>query len=131
MSLLNLVGAASKTVEQANVLTTFTLLVFMLFNGFYLNTANVGAYFRWIKHINFLYYSTRAATVNEFSGLVFECTEEEAATMGCIPNGGAFLKRLGFEDASILEDCIVLIAMSLIFRIGSYLCLKYFYWDKK
>ena len=78
MSLLNLVGAASKTVEQANVLTTFTLLVFMLFNGFYLNTANVGAYFRWIKHINFLYYSTRAATVNDFSGLVFECTEEEA-----------------------------------------------------
>ena len=131
MSLLNLVGAASKTVEQANVLTTVTLLVFMLFNGFYVNTANVGAYFRWIKHINFLYYSTRAATVNEFSGLVFECTEEEAATMGCIPNGDAFLKRLGFEDASILEDCIVLIAMSLIFRIGSYLCLKYFYWDKK
>ena len=48
-----------------------------------------------------------------------------------IPNGDAFLKRLGFDDVSILEDCIVLIAMSFIFRIGSYLCLKHFYWDKK
>ena len=131
MSLLNMIGAASKTTEQANMLTTVVLLIFMLFNGFYVNTANVGAYFRWIKHINFLYYSTRAATVNEFKGLVFECTAEEAATMGCIPTGDAFLKRLGFADADILVDCLILIGMSVFFRLCSFQMLKSFYWNKK
>ena len=130
MALLNLVGSVSRTVEQANILVTVILLVFMLFNGFFANTQNVGPWFSWIRYINFIFYGTRAATINEFGGLEFECTEEEAETMGCTLTGEQFLTRLGFKKNTILLDCIIMIVMAFVFRCGTYVALKTLYWKK-
>ena len=130
MALLNLVGSVSRTVEQANILVTVILLVFMLFNGFFANTQNVDPWFSWIRYINFIFYGTRAATINEFGGLEFECTEEEAEAMGCTLTGEQFLTRLGFKKNTILLDCIIMIVMAFVFRCGTYVALKTLYWKK-
>ena len=68
--------------------------------GFYRNLADIPLWCRWVSKFSFLGYGVQAVAANEFRGLEFTCTPEEAAA-GCILNGDAFLHRLSMQDTNI------------------------------
>lgn len=123
-AMLNSLGAMSATFEQANLLATLTLVLLMLFNGFYVNLSNLRPWCNWVHYFSFLSYGVQAAAVNQFKGLVFTCTEEEAA-LGCIKTGEDFLVRQGFQHVSIWANVGYMAVFAAGNRFVSYLSLRF------
>lgn len=117
-----LISAVSPTFAVAQAIMPFVMILFMLFGGFYLNSANVWPGFYWIKYISFIYYGFQALTVNEYTGLTFTCTESNR----CLSTGEQVLQSLSFQGASIWEDVGILIALMVAFRIVGYIFLRLF-----
>jgi hypothetical protein len=68
-------------------------------------------------------YGVAAAAKNEFSGLTFTCTEEEALT-GCIPDGDAFLRRQSLDGTNIGANIGYIILLAVGSRFVAYLALR-------
>ncbi|KNC77312.1 hypothetical protein SARC_10225, partial [Sphaeroforma arctica JP610] len=80
--------------QAASAILPLLMTAFMLFSGFYLNTDSTPVYFIWIQYLSPVYYGFQSVVVNEFEGLVFDCT---GATYGCYPTGEDVIASLGFE----------------------------------
>lgn len=65
-------------------------VVLMLFDGFYINLNNIPAWCQWVHWFSFLSYGVKAGAANQFRGLVFTCTPDEAV-LGCIKTVRALL----------------------------------------
>ena len=72
-------GAVSASMDEANVLVTLALFIFMFFDGFYINEANTPDALSWLADISINRYGLRGLAMIEFPGLVFTCTPAEAA----------------------------------------------------
>jgi hypothetical protein len=68
-------------------------------------------------------YGVAAAAKNEFSGLTFTCTAEEALT-GCIPDGDAFLRRQSLDGTNIGANIGYIILLAVGSRFVAYLALR-------
>jgi len=121
-ALLTSLGALSPDMETGNLLATLLIVILTLLDGFYRNLADLPLWCRWVSSFSFLGYGVQAAAVNEFRGLVFTCTPEEALT-GCIPDGEAFLRRQSMANVNVGAN-IVLAAGS---RFVAYLALRFLY----
>jgi hypothetical protein len=73
-----------------------------------------------------LKYGVQAAAFNEFSGLEFTCTPEEALT-GCIPDGNAYLRRLGMADINIGANIGYTLVIAVGSRFVAYCALRFLY----
>ena len=60
-----LLGVLASDASVAVALVPVTILPFMLFSGFFLNSKNVPPYFIWIEYISFVKYGFRAVVLNE------------------------------------------------------------------
>jgi ABC-type multidrug transport system permease subunit len=119
-------GALSPNIETGNLLATVVLVILILFDGFYINVNNIPLWCRWASKFSFLGYGVQAAAANEFRGLTFTCTPEEAA-LGCIATGDAYLARLGFADVSIGACIGATLAIAVGARVVAYLGLRFLY----
>lgn len=106
------------------MLGTVFLMLFMIFDGFYVNKQNIPSYYRWIEKMSFMGYGVESATANEFRGLKFECSEEDQV-IGCIPDGEAALERLGMNDVDIMFNVVIMLLMSLAYRAVGYFGLRF------
>merc|ERR1712154_338392 len=70
-------SAMAKNLEQSNLIATFFLLLFMLFDGNWVSLDKVPVYWRWIEHVSCLGYASQAAVVNEYRGITFTCSQSE------------------------------------------------------
>ena len=82
---LMMVGTLCKNFEMSNGLGMIFLIIFMLFDGFYVNPENIPSYYRWLEGSGFLSPAVHGLAANEFRGLNFTCTEAEAE-LGCVAN---------------------------------------------
>lgn len=60
-----LLGTAASDASVAISLVPVTLIPFMIFSGFFINTDNVPPYFIWIEYISFIKYGFHALVLNE------------------------------------------------------------------
>ena len=125
-ALLTSLGALSPDMETGNLLATLTIVILTLLDGFYRNLSDVPLWCRWVSSFSFLGYGVQAAAVNEFSGLVFTCTPEEART-GCIPDGDAFLRRQSLDRTSIGANIGYIVVLAVGSRFVAYLALRFMY----
>lgn len=57
-------------VTVANIVAPITLVLLMLFGGFFINSANVPVYLIWLQYLSFFKYAFEALVINEFTGYV-------------------------------------------------------------
>lgn len=122
------VGSVCKNFEMSNSLGMSLMVLFMLFDGFYVNPGNIPVYYRWIQKIAFLSPAVHGGATLGFVGLEFNCTEAEAA-IGCIRSGEAFLDRAGIEETDAHVAVLKLLGLSLAYRTVAFFGLKYCWTD--
>jgi ABC-type multidrug transport system permease subunit len=119
-------GALSESMEVGNVLATLGIVILTLLDGFYRNKADLPAWCRWVSSFSFLGYGVQGIAVNEYKGLTFTCTPEEAPA-GCIPDGDAFLRRMSMEDTRVWVNVGYILLLSFGSRLVAYLALRFLY----
>ena len=67
---------------MSNALGVLVLLLYMLFDGNWINLKNVPVYYRWLAKISFMGDAVEAAIATEFRQLDFSCTGELDADTG-------------------------------------------------
>ena len=126
-ALLTLVGALSSSMAMGNGLATLVITFASLFNGFFINPANLHVVYRWIADVSFPAFGVRAATTNELSGLAFTCTAEEQAAAGCTGSGDDLLSSLGFAGSDVWALCGYLLAEIAVMRVVAFFALHFLY----
>ena len=89
------VSAAAPTVEAAVDFGPLTLIISLLFGGFFINLQSLPAVAEWLPNISFLRWTFGTLAVNEFEGETFTC--EYASVNMCQTKGEQVLDRLGFN----------------------------------
>merc|ERR1711871_471305 len=72
-SILMWVSSLAKNFEQSNQLLMPILLPCMFFSGFFIDSKMIPTMWSWVPDVNFLYYSTNYAIVNEIQGMEGGC----------------------------------------------------------
>ena len=90
------------------------------------NLAAIPPWCRWVSKLSFMGYGVQAAAADEFRGLAFSCSAEEAV-VGCITTGDAYLQRLSMQDVNIWANVGYMIAFSVGSRFIAYCALRFMY----
>jgi len=122
------VGSIAPTQVMAQALAPISLVIFMLFGGFFLNSDTIPVYYIWLKYISFFKYAYEILMHNEFTGLEFSCDNTYG---GCIPNGRTELKYLGMGDVVLWENFTILLCMAILYRILAFLVILFSHREKK
>eukprot|EP01084_Bolivina_argentea_P270777 460508_1 len=126
--LLLMFSAMAKNLEQSNLIATFFLLLFMLFDGNWISLDKVPIYWKWISHISCLGYASQAAITNEYKGLIFVCSDSEIEANECQdPNGlpGEYiLYNRGMENVNVQFNIIMLWVLAIAYRMVAF----FFFW---
>jgi ABC-type multidrug transport system ATPase subunit len=126
-SMLLWIGSMAKDLAQSNILATFFIVIFMLFDGNWIAESNIPRVYRWIKYISFLGYGVETAAHNEFDGLTFDCPDPNQCPFR---TGSEFLALVELDDVNVTQNLFILLAMTIVYRIMAYLGLKFMYHGK-
>eukprot|EP01084_Bolivina_argentea_P270778 460511_1 len=122
-------SAMSKNLEQSNLIATFFILLFMLFDGNWISLDKVPVYWRWIRYLSCLGYASNAAIVNEYRGLVFICTPQERANGDCTGDmtGEEVLYNRGLNDVDVAFNIYMIWVLTAAYRIVAFFCFWLFF----
>merc|ERR1712087_16235 len=124
-------SAMAKNLEQSNLIATFFLLLFMLFDGNWISLDKVPVYYRWVSHISCLGYASQAAIANEYRGLVFTCSEQEIDDGLCQDPDGVtgedILYNRGLDDVDGQFNIVMLWVLAVAYRLVAFLCFWLFF----
>ena len=115
-------GAIGKTMPAAYAIGPPVGLLMVLFGGFYLNTDNMPIWCQWMKNISIIHWAFAAFIINEFDGVTFECAQGEAL---CVENGEQVIETMSFEQYSICQCVLYLVALIVLFHSVSFMLLKF------
>jgi len=118
-----LISAITPSVQVGQGIAPVIVIVFMLFGGFFLNTANVWVGFVWIEYISFIGYTFKALAVNEYAGMTFTCDNSSSGL--CETTGEQVLQNLNFGGSNKWEDLGLLFCIAVVAHILAYLCLLF------
>ncbi|KAI9742589.1 MAG: hypothetical protein M1818_003730 [Claussenomyces sp. TS43310] len=68
------IASFSRTLSQAMVPASFSILALVIYTGFAIPTADMHPWFRWINYINPIGYAFETLMINEFHGRSFPCS---------------------------------------------------------
>ena len=125
-ALLTCIGAISPTMEVGNLLSVLIVILLTLVDGFYRNLADLPAFISWLQVFSFQSYGVKAIAANEFRGLSFTCTPQEAA-VGCILTGDAYLERLGMAHVNVWANVGYMFVLAAGWRLCAYAGLHFLY----
>jgi len=116
-------SACVKNVTMAPQLAPAVVILFLVFNGNFVNEESVPAYFLWLKEISFIRYAFRATAVNEFKDATFHC---EPSAEICVERGEQVLVQLDFDAPDVVMQAVLFLAgLSLLFNILAFAMLIY------
>jgi len=124
-SLFVMVGSISPNFPIAQILAPISLVLFMLFGGFLVNSDNIPIYYIWLKYLSFFKYVYESLMVNEFQGLPFTCD------VTCIPNGDVQLDVMGMKNVDIWLNLAILVVMACWYRVVGFLVILFFHKELK
>eukprot|EP00931_Biecheleriopsis_adriatica_P004159 TRINITY_DN105872_c0_g1_i1.p1 TRINITY_DN105872_c0_g1~~TRINITY_DN105872_c0_g1_i1.p1 ORF type:complete len:681 (-),score=135.07 TRINITY_DN105872_c0_g1_i1:54-2021(-) len=117
-------SASFKNVTMAPQIAPAVVILFLIFNGSFVNEESIPVYFLWLREISFIRYAFKAAAVNEFEGARFECDSSSAGY--CIERGEQVLANLEFDTSNVvLQAVLILAGLSLVFNILAFAILIY------
>jgi len=125
-------SCVASSVDMALAVGPVIIIPFMLFGGFYLNTGDVG-WLVWIKYLSWFQYGFSALMINQWDGVEnISCglpgisnstTAAPGPPLACISTGDQVLHTLSFEKDDFALDMIMLVVLSLAFRILAFIAL--------
>lgn len=113
------VGAMAPTAEAAMALGPSLMTVFIVFGGYYVNSENTPAVFRWIPRVSLIRWAFQGLCLNEFRGLKFEHQNTYD-----LQTGEQALERMSFGKSTIKEALIQEGRILLFWYWMSYVLLK-------
>jgi len=127
------VSTLSRTVDMAVTILPMILEIFRLFGGFFLPPAKLPLYYSWIDALSYVKYSYVGVSLNELTGLVYNCTESQLVTINgtltCpVTSGEMVLETLGLDYMPIYACIIVLCAYIVVCRVLAYIGAKFITW---
>jgi len=143
LSLSNVVAAIGRTTEAAVTVLPMALEITRLFGGFYLSPAELPGYFVWLDAVSYLKYTYVAISLNELTGLEYNCTASEyknitsfdnttnttSVTPTCpVTSGNQVITTWGFGYISIGGCAGVLIGYILGLYLISYIAVRFLKW---
>lgn len=113
------VGALVPTSEAAMAVGPSIMTVFIVFGGYYVNSENTPAFFRWIPRVSLIRWAFQALCLNEFRGLKFEHKHSYD-----VLTGDQVLDRMSFGQSHIHSALIQEVRILLFWYLMSYILLS-------
>ena len=95
-----LISCASSSISMALSIGPPVIIPFLIFGGFFLNSASVPYYFEWLSYLSWFRYGNEALLINQW-GDVTEIMCSRSNTT-CPTNGQIVLETLNFSQVSKL-----------------------------
>merc|ERR1719419_1501585 len=108
--------------EQANLLATIILILFMLFDGTWVSLERIPKSLSWMSNLSFMGLAVQAAIKNEFTGLEFECDPDDSV---CFRTGEEALVFYGFENVDIWKNMETMVLQMVVWKIIAYLAVRF------
>ncbi|XP_053662239.1 protein white isoform X1 [Anopheles marshallii] len=118
-----LISCASSSISMALSVGPPVVIPFLIFGGFFLNSASVPAYFKYLSYLSWFRYANEALLINQWSTVVdgeIACTR---ANVTCPRSGEIILETFNFRVEDFTLDIACLFALIVLFRLGALLCL--------
>lgn len=118
--------------EGVIALSSFIMLMMVMFAGFLINYDSLPVFIRWAQYLSYFKYLFSGLGQVEFDGLTFYCKSDQYATTSdgsliCpITSGKQVIDSYGFNEFTILECYLWLIGYIVLFRVTSYVLLRWF-----
>lgn len=120
-----LISCASSNVSMALSVGPPVIIPFLIFGGFFLNSASVPTYFLWLSYMSWFRYGNEALLINQWedveAGQIL-CTRSNST---CPSSGAIVLETFNFKTENFYYDIGALLGLMLLFRCLSLVCLKY------
>ncbi|XP_078321150.1 protein white-like [Crassostrea virginica] len=114
------ISAGAPSITAALALAPLLLMPLMMNGGFFLNNRTVPVYFLWLKYSSWFMYSNELMILNQWTNVDrIECNNNST----CYSNGNLVIESLGYDKESIPTDWICLAALTVAFRILSFIIL--------
>ncbi|KAJ1977873.1 hypothetical protein H4R35_002127 [Dimargaris xerosporica] len=117
------IGAACETLQVAEIVSPLVQTVFMIYAGNFVNTDDITPVLSWIRFLSNTKYAYQALTINEFTGVTFECSDVQDA--GCFKTGEAVLANYSLDSLSISTCLGLMVAVSAFFHAIGYASLRW------
>ncbi|XP_050452990.1 protein white [Cataglyphis hispanica] len=116
-----LISCISNSVTTALSIGPPVIIPFLLFGGFFLNTASVPSYFFWFSYLSWFRYGNEALLVNQWSEIdSIDCT---ASNVTCPKSGRTVLQIYNFREENFPMDILCLFALIAAFRLLAFFAL--------
>lgn len=98
--------------------TTWTMVVSILFGGFYINAESMPDWLEWLENLSAIKWCFEAYSINEFTGLEFCDSDDNCQT------GEDVLILLSFDMHSVWTPTLTLFLLFCCFHCIAFACLK-------
>lgn len=93
-----LISCASSSISMALSIGPPVIIPFLIFGGFFLNSASVPYYFEWLSYLSWFRYGNEALLINQWSDVTeIMCTRSNTT---CPTSGQIILETLNFSQVS-------------------------------
>ena len=100
-SILMWVSSLAKNFEQSNQMMMPILLPCMFFSGFFISEDMIPSMWSWVPDVNFLYYSTNYAIVNEIQTVEGGCAGALLGSLDCSAAASACALNVTSEEIAV------------------------------
>ncbi|CAK9815498.1 Protein white [Anthophora plagiata] len=116
-----LISCVSNNLSMALSIGPPVIIPFLLFGGFFLNTASVPFYFEWFSYLSWFRYGNEALLINQWSDVEsIACTRSNAT---CPKTGRMVLQTFNFKQEHFSTDIACLFSLIVAFRFMAFLAL--------
>ncbi|KAJ7318624.1 ATPase [Desmophyllum pertusum] len=100
-------------------------LPLLIVGGFFIDNTTIPGWLSWLKYISWFYYGYEALVINQWDNYGnITCDESYNRTDSpCIYNGNEAIEARGLDEGNLLIDVYGLLALTVGFRVLSYLFL--------
>nr|XP_031835364.1 protein white [Nomia melanderi]XP_031835365.1 protein white [Nomia melanderi]XP_031835366.1 protein white [Nomia melanderi] len=116
-----LISCISDNLSMALSIGPPVIIPFLLFGGFFLNTASIPFYFKWVSYLSWFRYGNEALLINQWSQVEsIACTRSNAT---CPKTGRMVLQTFNFKQEHFWPDIACLFSLIVAFRFLAFLAL--------
>ncbi|KAK0174891.1 hypothetical protein PV327_010606 [Microctonus hyperodae] len=116
-----LISCISTNISMALSIGPPIIIPFLLFGGFFLNTASVPSYFKWFSYLSWFRYGNEALLINQWAEVeTIACTRSNAT---CPKTGLMVLQTYNFNEDDFWLDIINLAVLIISFRLLAFFAL--------
>ncbi|GAB0088557.1 Protein white [Sergentomyia squamirostris] len=120
-----LISTLSSSTSMALSLGPPVVIPFLLFGGFFLNSASVPIYFKWFSYLSWFKYGNEAMLINQWASVKEGEIECNRANITCPSSGAIILQTLNFSEGDFYFDILGLCILLILFRFLAFITL---YW---